>query len=550
MSRLTVIAGLLLSASAFAQPAKLPPDLALVPQDGLAFVHVRVAELWGHESLTDVRAILKKAGDKALATLDERFAGLPSNIDRITLWVGASKSKNDIDGDFLFVVRLVSPAEPKAIRKLLLPEGIETKGKRFTWVSDAMGAALLIADDRTFVLGSKSEVARIADGTTASATPLADGIAMAAGDRPLTASVHLPAVPADMRKDVLDVVPEGLYPVLAGRNATIALDLVGEGHLHVRVGYPTEAGATASAKLLKTPGGPAAKVIEGLRGELSEMVFDNKAVGLIEIPKAAAATIGLGVLKRAEELLASDRLRQNGQTLEATIELPTGSKMILVPAAIAGSAAMGTYASQWRETAWRKQSNDLKQMMLAIHNINDVYGKADAAILDKEGKPLLSWRVHMLPYIEQDNLYRQFKLDEPWDSENNKKLIPLMPKMYEIAGVPAKPGETHYRTFVGAKAVWALDRPFNVATVPDGSSNTVVLVQAVEPTIWTKPDEMVADGKIAIKPRILFRDGRTLVAMGDGSVQIVNDKHAENIWAMLIDPADGMVIPDGVFKRR
>lgn len=49
---------------------------------------------------------------------------------------------------------------------------------------------------------------------------------------------------------------------------------------------------------------------------------------------------------------------------------------------------------------------------------------------------------------------------------------------------------------------------------------------------------------------ILFRDGRTLVAMGDGSVQVIHEKHEEKIWAMLIDANDGMVIPEGVFKRR
>ncbi|HEX3146959.1 MAG TPA: DUF1559 domain-containing protein [Gemmataceae bacterium] len=549
MSRISLFVALLLTASAFAQPAKLPPDLALVPQDGMAFVHIRVAELWGHESLKDVRTILKKAGDEAIATLDKRFAELPSNVERITLWLGPTKSKHEFDGDALFVIRLLRPADPKVIRTLLLPEGTEKKGKRFTWSSDAMGAALLIADDRTFVLGSRAEVAKIADGMPPTATPLADGIAMAAADRPLTAGVNLPAVPTDFRKEALEIVPESLHPALAARSATLALDLAGEGHLHLRVNYPTEAGATASAKLLKATDGPAHKFIGGLRSELEELVFDNKAIGLIEIPKAAAATIGLGVLKRAEELLASDRLRQNGQALEATIDLPKGSKTILVPAAFAAGAGVGAYATQWREMAWWKQSNDLKQMILALHNYHDTNGKAEAAVVDGDGKPLLSWRVHMLPYIEQDNLYKQFKLNEPWDSENNKKLIPMMPKMYEIAGHPAKPGETHYRTFVGAKAVWAFDRPFTLAQVVDGTSNTVVFVQAAEATIWTKPDELIADGKLAIKPRILFRDGRTLVGMCDGSVQVVSDKHAENIWAMLIDPADGLPIPEGVFKR-
>src|SRR5205814_6093315 len=70
-----------------------------------------------------------------------------------------------------------------------------------------------------------------------------------------------------------------------------------------------------------------------------------------------------------------------------------------------------------------RSANNLKQLMLAMHNYHDVYGRFPADIRDKDGKPLLSWRVHILPFIEQVNLYKQFRLDEPWDSEHNKKLI-------------------------------------------------------------------------------------------------------------------------------
>ena len=60
----------------------------------------------------------------------------------------------------------------------------------------------------------------------------------------------------------------------------------------------------------------------------------------------------------------------------------------------------------------------------------------------------------ILPYIEQDNLYKQFKLDEPWDSEHNKKLIDKMPKVYALPNNLSKPGLTHYRVFVGNGAIW------------------------------------------------------------------------------------------------
>ncbi|MBV9126015.1 MAG: DUF1559 domain-containing protein, partial [Planctomycetes bacterium] len=68
--------------------------------------------------------------------------------------------------------------------------------------------------------------------------------------------------------------------------------------------------------------------------------------------------------------------------------------------------------------------NNLKQIALAFHSMNDTYNfMPPAAICGKDGRPLLSWRVAILPYIEQQNLYNQFRLDEPWDSPTNKKLL-------------------------------------------------------------------------------------------------------------------------------
>src|SRR5262245_59728137 len=79
----------------------------------------------------------------------------------------------------------------------------------------------------------------------------------------------------------------------------------------------------------------------------------------------------------------------------------------------------------------RTSQNNLKMVRLAMHNFHDAMGRFPAATAyAKNGKPLLSWRVAILPYIEEDALYRQFKLDEPWDSPHNKKLIAKMPKIY------------------------------------------------------------------------------------------------------------------------
>src|SRR5205085_607175 len=96
--------------------------------------------------------------------------------------------------------------------------------------------------------------------------------------------------------------------------------------------------------------------------------------------------------------------------------------------------------------------NNLKQIGLAFHNYADQKdGFPAAAITGPGGKPLLSWRVAILPYIEQQALYQKFKLDEPWDSPHNKELIKYMPTVYACPSRnrDAEPGMTAYRVFAG-----------------------------------------------------------------------------------------------------
>lgn len=539
----------LAAAPVFAQSDRLPPDLALVPEDGLGFVHVRIADLWRHESMKEIRDVVKKAGDRAIAALDKRFASLPSNIERLTLWVGPVRTGRRGDFVELFVVRLSRPTDAGALRKLLLPEATEKKGKRFSWFSDELGASLLIADDRTFVVGPKKEIGRIADGTTTGATPLRDAITVAAGDRYLVAAANVPAMPRDVLFDLQRELPKELQPVLDAQCATASLDLAGEGHLHLRLQYSTDATADKAAGLLKAPDGPARKLIADTRRDLETLIADDKTLGLEQIPLTAAAVLGLGVLKQTEDVIASDKLRRDGAVLSAAIELPSRSKTIVVPAAFAAAVKLAHLATLWRDEVHRQHTSSLSELLLALHNYHDVNNDVPVAITNADGKSLLSWRVALLPFIEQDNLFKRFKLDEPWDSEHNKTLIEQMPKIFEIEGVTAKAGHTHYRTFVGEKAAWMSGRPLKFSTFMDGLSNSAIFFQAAEPVIWTKPDELEFDGKMAVKSRLLFREGRTVIGMGDGMVRIVPETIAEDVWKMLVDPADGQPIPDGVFKK-
>ena len=131
---------------------------------------------------------------------------------------------------------------------------------------------------------------------------------------------------------------------------------------------------------------------------------------------------------------------------------------IALPAALAALLVSPAIQSGQDPPIDRRQlqtsQNNLKQIGLAFHNHNDTFNRLPADIKDKDGGALLSWRVAILPFIEEDNLYKQFKLDEPWDSDNNKKLIAQMPKLFAPVRVKAKEGETFYQVFTGENALF------------------------------------------------------------------------------------------------
>jgi uncharacterized protein (TIGR03067 family) len=187
---------------------------------------------------------------------------------------------------------------------------------------------------------------------------------------------------------------------------------------------------------------------------------------------------------------------------------------------------------RFREAGARTQSaNNLRQIGIAMHNYHNDFGYLPRpAIYSKDGKPLLSWRVAVLPYLEQDNLYRQFRLDEPWDSEHNKPLLAQMPKVFAIANVKSKePHSTFYRVLVspgdarpGAMFIENEKITLGQITVMDGTSNTLMIVEAGEPAPWTKPDEL---GYLPDKPLPklggAFRDGFH-ACFGDVSVRFIS----------------------------
>src|SRR5207249_1839062 len=136
--------------------------------------------------------------------------------------------------------------------------------------------------------------------------------------------------------------------------------------------------------------------------------------------------------------------------------------------------------------------NNLKELALAMHNYHDTYRKLPAAaICGEQGRPLLSWRVALLPFIEHEQLYRQFKLDEPWDSPHNLRLLPQMPKVYAPVRGKTPPNCTRIQVFTGPNTPFTETSSLSLTGFRDGTSNTFLIAEADDAVQWTKPADLV-----------------------------------------------------------
>ena len=177
-----------------------------------------------------------------------------------------------------------------------------------------------------------------------------------------------------------------------------------------------------------------------------------------------------------------------------------------------------------------------------MHNFADQHGSLPPfAIMSPEGKPLLSWRILLLPYLEHQKLLDEFHLDEPWDSPHNLTLLPKMPRIFEHfhGRTTPQPYTTYYRVFVGPGAAFDGSLGVSLKGFADGTSNTLLIVEAAEAVPWTKPDELP------------FLPDRPLPALGghfpevfvaalsDGSVRTVQRKLSDESLRAAITRSGG-----------
>jgi Protein of unknown function (DUF1559) len=215
------------------------------------------------------------------------------------------------------------------------------------------------------------------------------------------------------------------------------------------------------------------------------------------------------------------------------------------------SALVGVPARGSRENARKSQCiNNLKMLALAMHNYHSEHNTFPPAFSrDKQGKPLLSWRVAVLPYLDAKPLYDQFHLDEPWDSPHNKALISKMPRSYACptsSPALAASGKTTYLTPRGKATMFPGGEGVKIQDVTDGTSMTLMVLDVPDDraVIWTKPD----DWETGDAPSKDVLSGKhptgNPAAFGDGSVRSFSNakKFTDATFRALLTRNGGEVI--------
>ena len=141
------------------------------------------------------------------------------------------------------------------------------------------------------------------------------------------------------------------------------------------------------------------------------------------------------------------------------------------------------------------QSN-MKQIGFAMqmyHAKNGHYPPAFVA--DKDGKPMHSWRVLLLPYLGEQALYGQYRMNEPWNSPHNAALANRMPAVYRCPSANnIAPNVTNYAMLVGPNAISTGPKGRSKAEITDGLANTIAIVETTGNNInWLSPNDLDAE---------------------------------------------------------
>jgi type II secretory pathway pseudopilin PulG len=195
--------------------------------------------------------------------------------------------------------------------------------------------------------------------------------------------------------------------------------------------------------------------------------------------------------------------------------------------------------------------NNLRQISLALQSYHLAFNCFPPAyVADASGRPMHSWRVLILPYLDQVPLYNQYRFDEPWNGPNNSKLAIQRLPVYECpTDVENREGDqpsTSYVAVVGPHTMWPENSCVSVSDVPDGTSLTLHVAEVRNSGIhWMEPRDLhLGQMSPTINPTggqgvSSFHTDGALASFVEGDIEFLSEKLPPQTVRKLIDRNDG-----------
>jgi prepilin-type processing-associated H-X9-DG protein len=239
------------------------------------------------------------------------------------------------------------------------------------------------------------------------------------------------------------------------------------------------------------------------------------------------------MLDLSQSVLAQLKIERDGLQVRARSEFELSEIQGLIPEITQARGAAQNMQSQ----------NNLKQLALGMLNYESARKHFPPAVLyGPDGKTPYSWRVALLPYMEQKALYDQYRFDEPWDGPNNRKLLTMMPRQFRCPTEPANSQNACYFALTGPGTLFDGKEGTRMKEIRDGTSNTLMLVEAKRDIPWTKPEDIPYDPDQPLPKLGGFFQGKFNFTFADGSVRTLLDTINEKAFRSLITKAGGEMI--------
>jgi hypothetical protein len=494
---------------------------AWVPGDGQGFVSVRVGDVWKLEDTQKAMAELRKQNPQMdpAQEMEKRFGMGPADIERLTVVVQDAEKQR-----VWMVISTAKPYDQDKLKGNLEGSSEKThEDKKYLVgkVKDAPdNAALHFVNNRMMVAGPEEGV-KAALGVAAKRNkgPLDDGLSLI-GKSHLVAAFNIPPQLAQQMKAGMNNPFAQQYSAVAEvQSGTLVLNMDNKKtDLEAALRFPDD----GKAKAAKEAADKGLKAVQGL---------------LLIAGGAANQPEGKKAVEQVSKALDALKIEQSGSRVVLRTSIESGGSAAGVGALLGNMNLPGVQGPAKR----MKGSNNLKQIALAFHNYASANGgRLPSDILDpKTKRPLLSWRVALLPYLEQDALYKEFRLNEAWNSPHNIRLQSRMPQVFAH---PLRPGGsmTPYQLFTGPNTLYPNGQPkFPLMAIPDGTSNTILVVHSNRMRSWTEPGDLAYQPNVSPKLFLEVVEGAYQVCLADGSARAVKPTVSDQSLHNAINPADG-----------